>query len=173
LAVDADLHREALVDAEVDELGAVEVVELVGGEQVEHAPGACRAVGLEVGDTPFAGADRDVEAEPGAVEPGAAGRERVHGAAIEKDRAIHVAAVGEVPEGVVGHAATSAEVPRWRRYMSRTHRYAGCPPSALRYPTRTDGSGSGTRYWSSGGITSGAKSAAAVRSATLNVSPAR
>ena len=109
----------------MDELGAVEVVELVRREQVEHTPGPRRDIGLEVRHAPFAGADRDVEAEPVPVEPGAAGCQRVHGAAIEEDRAVHVAAVGEVPEGGVGHVATSAEVPRWRRYMSVTHRYAG------------------------------------------------
>src|SRR5437899_1137282 len=119
------LHRRPAIETKVDPLGAIEVVELLCREQVEHPPRSRGDVGLEVRDPALAGTDRDVEAEAVALEPGAAGLERVHAAPVEEDRAVHVAAIGEVPERAVGHAATSADTPRWRRYTSITHRYAG------------------------------------------------
>ena len=125
LVVDSDLHRRPAIETKVDPLGAIEVVELLCREQVEHPPRSRGDVGLEVRDPALAGTDRDVEAEAVALEPGAAGLERVHAAPAEEDRAVHVAAIGEVPERAVGHAATSADTPRWRRYTSITHRYAG------------------------------------------------
>src|SRR2546426_4064848 len=124
LAAVGDGHAEPLVHAEMHQLGAVQVVEFLGRQQVEHAPRPCGDVRQEVSDTAFAGTDRDVEAETVALEAAAAGGERMHAAALEEDRAVRVAAVGEVPESV-RHALTSAEIPRWRRYMSMTQRYAG------------------------------------------------
>ncbi len=69
--------------------------------------------------------------------------------------------------------ATSADFPRWRRYISSTQRNAGRCASESRYSCIDRGGAPVTRYSSSGGTTIGLNSAAAVRSATLKLLPTR
>src|SRR5206468_12350517 len=81
----------------------------------------------------------------------------------------------EVPEDRwPGHAAISADVPRWRRYISAAQWDARRPAKASRHRATGAGSGPGGALGNSGGKkTTGARSAAAVRSATLKRSPTR
>ena len=84
----------------MDPFAAIEAIELLGVEEVEHAARARARLGLDVGHGPLARADREVEAETVALQPPPAGRQRTHPAPLAEDGAAHVAAVAEVPHGL-------------------------------------------------------------------------
>src|SRR5881296_4443682 len=84
----------------MDPFAAIEAIELLGVEEVEHAARARVRLGLDVGHGPLARADREVERETVALQPPPAGRQRTHPAALAEDGAAHVAPVAEVPDGV-------------------------------------------------------------------------
>src|SRR5437867_2694264 len=58
-----DVDEDTLVDAPRNAFGAIELDQLFGGEQIEHAPGTSAGLGLDVADATLAGTDRQVEAE--------------------------------------------------------------------------------------------------------------
>src|SRR2546426_6724899 len=100
LSADHHLDGNPPVDAPMDPFTAIEAIELLGVEEVEHAARARARLGLDVGDRPLARADREVEAETVTLQPPPAGRQRTHPAALAEDGAAHVAAVAEVPDRV-------------------------------------------------------------------------
>src|SRR4029453_18289584 len=83
---------------------------VLDGQEVRDAVRARGRILGEVRDAALAGADRDVEAEPQAVDPSRVRRGRVQRTPLEERRRAHFAAVSEVPErhrGVLCRAASA------------------------------------------------------------------
>ena len=106
VAVD-DLDADPAVVALVDAFGAVETIEVLRREQVEHAVGRRRGIDSEVGDAALARTNRQIEGEAIAVKATGDRATRTHPAALDEGRPLHVAAVGEVPKRVVCHSGTA------------------------------------------------------------------
>src|SRR5207244_4673655 len=121
LALGENLHRNPSVDASMHSLAAVETIEVLRRQEIQHAAGARPGLGLEVRHTALARADREVEAEAVALKPPPEGRERTHPAPLAEDRTARVAAVAEVPERGITHGSRSRSSPPDHRRQSGEH----------------------------------------------------
>src|SRR5258705_9474771 len=81
-----ELDRIPGVEPAMHALGPIEPIELVGIESIGDSPDRGPDLREDVRDATVARTDRNVEAEPVAVEARGRRRERAHRAALEKDR---------------------------------------------------------------------------------------